>query len=67
MKAFLMSMANWAYPQGHIERAAFSDKKEDRERLSETEKEKICTKQAVFDEKDGVVIGHIVLRANAMI
>ncbi len=67
MKAFLMSMANWAYPQGHIEWAAFPDKKEDRERLPETEKEEICTRQAVFDEKDGVVMGHIVLRTNATI
>ncbi len=67
MKAFLMSTAHWAYPQGHVERAAFSNKKEDRKRLSETEKEEIHAKQAVFDEKDSVVIGHIVLRTNAMI
>ncbi len=67
MKAFLMSMAHWAYPQGHVERASFSDKKEDRERLPEMEKEEICAKQAAWDEKDGVVMGHIVLRTNAMI
>ena len=67
MKAFLMSMAHWAYPQGHVNRAEFPDKKEDRERLPKTKKDEIHTKQAVFDEKDGVVMGHIVLRTNAMI
>ena len=67
MKAFLMSTAHWAYPQGYVERAAFPDKKEDRERLSETKKEEIHTKQAAFDEKDCVVMGHIVLRTNATI
>jgi len=45
----------------------FPNKKEDREKLPKTEKEEICTKQAVFDEKDGMVMGHIVLRTNAMI
>src|SRR5216683_2861632 len=67
MKAFLMSIAHWAYPQGHIERALFPDKKKERERLPEMEKEEIHAKQAAFDEKDGVVIGHIVLRTNATI
>jgi len=67
MKAFLMSMAHWAYPQGHVKRASLPDKKEDRERLPETEKEEIRAKQAAWDEKDGVVMGHIVLRTNAMI
>src|SRR6266853_128475 len=67
MKAFLMSMAHWAYPQCHVNRAEFPDKKEDRERLPETEKDEICTKQAVFDKKDGVAMGHIILRANATI
>ncbi len=67
MEAFLMSTAHWAYPQGHVERALFPNKKEDRERLPETEKEEIYAKQAVFDEKDGVVMGHIILRTNAMI
>jgi len=67
MKAFLMSTAHWAYPQGHVERALFPNKKKDRERLPEMEKEEIRTKQAVFDEKDGMVMGHIVLRTNATI
>ncbi|SRR6266851_7338770 len=67
MKAFLMSTALWAYPQGHVNRAEFSNKKEDRERLPETKKDEIHTKQAVFDKKDGMVMGHIVLRTNAMI
>ena len=43
MKAFLMSTAYWAYPQGHIDRAEFPDKKEDREKLPQTEKDEICT------------------------
>jgi len=67
MKAFLMSTAHWAYPQGHVERALFPNKKEDRERLPKTEKEEIHAKQAAFDEKDGMVMGHIVLRTNATI
>ncbi len=67
MKAFLMSMPYWAYPQGHVNRAEFPNKKKDRERLPETEKDEIHAKQAAFDEKDGVVMGHIVLRTNATI
>ena len=67
MKAFLMSTAHWAYPQGHVERASFPDKKKDRKNLPKTEKEEIHAKQAAFDEKDGMVMGHIVLRTNATI
>ncbi len=67
MKAFLMSTALWVYPQGYVNRASFPDKKEEREALSNEVKQKIHAKQAVFDEKDGVVMGHIILRTNPMI
>jgi hypothetical protein len=62
MKALIMSTGMWAYVQGNIERESLPDKKEEREKLSETRKNEILAAQAAWDKEDGMVLGQIMLR-----
>jgi hypothetical protein len=62
MKALIMSTGMWVYVKGSIERESLPDKKEEQERLSKTCKTKIATAQAIWDKKDGMVLGQIMLR-----
>jgi hypothetical protein len=62
MKALIMSTGMWAYVQGNIDRESLPEKKEEREKLSETRRNEILAAQAAWDKDDGMVIGQIMLR-----
>ena len=68
MKAFLMSIGQWEYANGTAEpRPYLPEKKEDYNRLSDTEKEEKHAAIAAWDKADSVVLGHIMLRCSPTI
>ena len=67
MKAFILSQGLWAYVDGDITRPEYPPTKEEREAMTDGEKDDLCKAQALFDKEDGVPLGHLMLRTSPTI